>query len=292
VILRLATLILLALTLPAGAFGPPAFAQTPVPPVEIDVEGFAVLLAPADADAFQRRLNQPPRLNDPAASGPSYTVTTAYWDAAVREEDTEPVVETAAEYFPGGGFVRARQDGQDVWLVLDPRQRVILDRYITYYAGHPRPQLEPRVGSLSIAVATTPHEAISIEAGDRRLSPDETVPFWEALNGRLQAEFSDPPRPPGDGPGYWITFTFPEGRALLYFNDTAAATLTDALGTESYDIAGAGDHRIPPSAGVGLIEDDDRAGSWVWWPVAVGGGGGLLVIAAWLHLRLRRSEGL
>jgi hypothetical protein len=281
-------LIVLTLMLPAVAPVRSALAQTPIPPVEIDVEGFVALLAPADADAFQRRLNQPPLLDGPpAASGPSYTVTTPYWDAAVREEDSEPDVEPAAEYFPAGGFVRARQDGQDVWLVLDLRQRAILDRYIAYYSEHPRPELEPRAGSLRMALARTPNELISIEAGDRRLAPDEAALFWEALNGRLDAEFIDPPNPPGDAPGYWITFTLPEGRALLYFNDTVAGTLTDALGTESYDISGAGEHRIPASADARLIEDESPAGSKLWWLIGAGGG----VVLLGLAVALRRASG-
>ena len=282
-VLRLASLVILALLSTGAAPSGRAAAQAPIPTVAIEVEGVTVFLAPADADAFQRRLNQPPLLDEPPGAGaPSYRVTTAYWDPAIREDDDEPQVDPVADYFPGGGFVRASREGEDVWIVLDLRQRALLDRYISYYTVHPRPELEPRPGSLKITWATTPDELISIEVGDRRLTEDEAGLFWEAMNPRLhRLVFLDPPRPPDASAalGYWVTFSLPEGRSLRYFVDTAAGSLTDALGTESYDIGDAIGGRIPESAAVSLIEDEDPAGSPLWWFVAVGGGGALLVLA-------------
>ena len=286
-ILSLGSLFLSALLLTAAATSGAVAAQVPAPTIEIDVEGVRIALAPADVDAFQRRVNQPPLLDEPpGATGPSYTVTTAYWDPAAREDEDDPPVDPAAEYFPAGGFVRASQDGEDVWIVIDLRQRAILDRYISYYTEHPRPELELHPAALSIAKATTPDELISIEVGDRRLTADEARLFWEAMNPRLKRPvFLDPPRPPIASPstGYWVTFTLPEGRAMLYFHDTAAGTLTDALGTESYDIGDAGSQRIPENASVLLIEDDDPAGSPLWWLVAAGGGVALVGLALWLQ---------
>src|SRR3712207_4504444 len=77
----------------------------------------AIRLAPADADAFQRRINTPPELdNAPRTSGPSYTITSTYWDKVLRGErdDREPA-EADAVYYPQGGYVKARQGGKDVW---------------------------------------------------------------------------------------------------------------------------------------------------------------------------------
>src|SRR5690606_25657793 len=47
----------------------------------------SVHLAPADADAFRRRLNLLPRLDEePEVQGASYSVTSSYWSSAVRLE--------------------------------------------------------------------------------------------------------------------------------------------------------------------------------------------------------------
>lgn len=286
VILRPGTFLLLVLLAALVLRGNVA-AQTPIPSVVIDVEGIMFTLAPADADAFQRRLSQPPLFDEPpAASGPSYTVTTAYWDLAVREDEDEPAVEPDAKYFPGGGFVRARQDGQDLWLVLDLRQRAILDRYIRFGAEVGRPG--PRPGALEILALASRTETIGIEAGAGRFSDAEARSFWDSA-GSVAADpsFRDPPRPPATAgvAGYWLTFSLPEGRSQQYFVDTTGGVLTDALGTESYDVAGLIGATLPETAESLHIEDESPAGSKLWWVLAVGGGAVFLLGAAALHRR-------
>ncbi len=286
-ILRLGPLFLLTFLLAGAVSSQLVAAQATVLPVAIDVDGNRIALAPADADAFQRRLNQPPALGTPpAAAGLSYTVTTAYWDAAVREKDDDPAVEAEAEYFPGSGVVRARQDGEDVWLVLDLRQRAILDRYIRFIeAGRP----DPRPGALEIVLFASRTEPVAVETGARSFSEAETRAFWDAIAPiAADPSFRDVPQPPDmtGATGYWLTFTCPEGRSLQYYVDTVAGTLTDALGAETYDVTGLLGGVLPSTAETLQIENDDPAGSWLWWPLAVGGGIGLLALSLWL----RRSQ--
>ena len=290
VIRLLGPLFLLILLLCGGVPIRTATAQMPIPSVVIDVEGIMVSLAPVDADAFQRRLNQPPPLaGPPPASVPSYTVTTAYWDAAVRETDAEPDVELEGAYFPVGGFVRARQDGQDVWLVIDVRQRATLDRYIRFGAEVGR--AGPRPGALEILLFASRTEVIGIEAGAGRFSEDEVRSFWDAVVSVVaDPTFRDPPRPPETAgvAGYWLTFSLPEGRSLQYFVDTAGGFLTDALGTETYDVSGLIGGVLPATAETLQIEDEDPAGSQLWWLLAVGGGVSLLGLAFALRVRQPR----
>jgi hypothetical protein len=269
--------------------------------VAVEVEGKHITLAPADADAFQRRLNQPPLFDEPPpASGPSYTVTTAYWDPAVREDEDEPAVEPEAEYFPGGGFVRARQDGQDVWLVLDLRQRAILDRYIIYGTQQRLPEdpslrdrvLHPSALLIVFLAYYGVGETIAIEVGDTRLESQEVDAFLASIAPHLifQLTFLDPPEPPrtSAAPGYWVTLTLPEGRTLQYFLSPSAGTLTDSLGSETFDIGAAAGGGIPESADVLRIQEEEPAGSRLWWLLAVGGGVSLLALAFAVHRRQPR----
>ena len=281
VILRPGRLLLLVLLAAAVPVAGPVGAQTPILPVTIDVEGQHITLAPADADAFQRRLNQPPLLDEPPqAAAPSYTVTTGYWDPAIREEEDEPAVDAEAEYFPGGGFVRARQAGEDVWVVLDLRQRAILNHYIGYGTRHRLPAdptlrqaaLNPSALLIAFLGYYGQGESVAIEVGDRVLTREEADAFLAAVApGLYGVTFLDPPQPPRteDVSGYWVTLTLPEGRTLAYFLDTTAETLTDALGTELHHIGMTGGG-IPESTDVTLIEDEDPAGSPVWWLAAIG----------------------
>jgi hypothetical protein len=301
VILRLGPLLLLVLLLHGVASSLPAAAfQTRSVPVEIDVEGETYTLAPADADAFQRRLNQPPKLETPPdAGGPSYTVTTAYWDVAVREEDDDPAVDHAAEYFPRGGFVRTRQDGEDVWLVIDLRQRAILDHYILYATTQRLPQdaslkqamLHPSALLVMFLAYYGQGEPVSIDIGDRLLAASETDAFLASVAPNLifQLTFLDPPQPPDHdaSAGYWVTITLPEGRSLRYFYNTSTLTLTDALGTETFDLKAAAGGGIPESAAIARIDQQEPAGSLLWWPVMIGGGVSLLAVAIWLQRRNR-----
>ncbi len=260
-----------------------AAAQTPIESVAIDVAGDRITLAPADADAFQRRLDQPPQLETPpAARAPSFVVTTTYWDSVVRQAEREPALDAEGEYFPAGGFVRAHQDGEDVWLVLDLRQRATLDRYIRFGTQSANPASQP--GALELIRFASGMESIGIEAGSSPLSDAEARAFWDALAPiAMVPTFSDQPQPPvpQDLPGYWLTFWLPEGRAQQYFLDTDSGLLTDALGTESYaagDLIGA---VLPEAAAASRIEQDDPAGSQFWWFLTVGGAVALLAIAIW-----------
>jgi hypothetical protein len=295
---RLVIPALLVLFTAAVVFGAPAAAQATVFPVAIDVEGKHLTLAPADADAFQRRFHRPPQLDEPpaAATGPSYTVTTDYWDEAIREEDADPAVEPKAEYFPAGGFVRARQDGEDVWLVLDLRQRAILDHYVLYGTTQRLPAnaasrqavLNPSALLIAFLAYYGQGETIAIELGDRLLTDEEARDFLSSIAPELlNVTFVDPPQPPqtDDWMGYWVTITLPEGRDLLYFLDTRRALLIDALGTELYDLSTAAGGGIPPSAETLAVEQQDPAGSKLWWLLAPAGAAVLVAAALWTRRR-------
>ena len=287
VILRLALVLLLPLLLASVVSSPVVEGQERIEPVAIEIDGKRIELAPADADAFQRRLNKPPQLETlPAASAPSFPVITAYWDSAVEKDDDEGVVEAEAEYFPSGGFVRAQQSGLDVWLVLDLRQRAILDRYIRFGIEDSR-QL-PRPGALELVRFASKTETVGIETGDRLLTESEARSFWDAFDSLVaRASFNNPAQPPMalDASGYWLTFSLPEGRAQQYFLDTASGMLADSLGTESYDFSGLIGRTLPGSAAALPLEQQDPTGSALWWLLAIGGGIGLLAIAVWLRLR-------
>jgi len=286
-------LLLLSLILAAGLSSHIAAAQTPIEPIAIEVAGNRITLAPADADAFQRRLNQPPQLQTPpAAHAPSYVVTTTYWDSTARQDDDEATLEAEAEYFPVGGFVRARQDGEDVWLVLDLRQRATLDRYIRFGVEVDRPVSRP--GALALITFAAQTGTVGIEAGGQRLSDAEAGPFWDAVASvATMPAFSDRPQAPvsQDVPGYWLTFSLPEGRAQQYFLDTANGSLTDALGTESYDVSELIGGVLPATGGATPIEQDDPAGSRVWWLLAAMGGATVIGLAFWRRRQVREIRG-
>jgi hypothetical protein len=290
-------MLLLALCLGGAASSQTVAGQTAISPASIYVEGKEIALAPADADALQRRINRPPLLEDaPAVAASAYVVTTAYWDAAIREDEDDPPVAEEAEYFPAGGFVRASQDGEDAWIVLDPRQRAILDHYILYGTQQRLPQdpnlqkavLHPSALLIVFLAYYGVGETVAVEVGDRPLEADEADAFFASVAPNLifQLTFLDPPEPPEpSGSGYWVTFTLPEGRTHAYYLDPSAGTLTDALGTETFDISGAAGGGIPESAAVAQIEQEDRAGSPAWWLLTVVGGTGLIALVAWMRSR-------
>jgi len=279
---------LLFLLLAAAAGAPPLSAARQPAAVVIsggDLPG-PVRLAPADADAFQRRLNQPPRFSQaPRVSGLSYAVSAPYWEGPVRQSDDEPPVEVSADYFPAGGFVRARQAGREVWIVIDLRQRELLDRYIRLAKSGSIPA-EP--GALEVAAAAARDEAVSISAGGRLATPAETQAFWSAFAASGRPRFAAEPRPPDAGAagGYWLVFSLPEGRVLSYFYDRQTQTLTDSLGTEAYAVAPALAAALPQPEGPALeIEQQEPPGSLAWWPVMVGAGLASLALALWLNGR-------
>jgi len=280
VIARPGFLLLLVLILWLGAFG--ASANLEILSVEIQIPGVSqpLRLAPADADAFQRRLNQPPPYVGPKPAGESFIVTSAYWDAALRAADNAPPIAAAAAYFPNGGIVRARQSDRDLYFVLDLRQRALLDRYIRLARTG---QIGPEPGALQVLAAASSMEPIGIGIGGRPVDTRLAQVIWAVINGRQgEVSFLGSPQPPGNAPGYWLTFTTSEGRALQYHYDPASDALTDALGTETYVIPAG----LPTTPGdPPQIEQQEPHGSKLWWPVMLGGGAALLAAAIWLRRR-------
>src|SRR6185503_5215606 len=131
----IARLAFLTVIIALVAFGLPGASVYAAPDAtSISGPGFShsVRLAVTDDYAFFRRINLPPKLEDtPKVSGPSFEITSRYWDEVVRGWDSSAGSGAdSATYYPQGGFVRARQGGSDVWLVIDLRQQAIINRYI------------------------------------------------------------------------------------------------------------------------------------------------------------------
>jgi len=294
----LALLLVLAALLPAGgARALPTGRQTLAPDTVISGGDLphAVRLAPADEDALFRRLDAPPRLDAmPATAGIAYTVTSSYWDATLRGEDQDgPSVAAEAVYYPRGGYVRARQDGDDVWLVLDLRQRAILDRYIRLAAVLPE---QPGVFDV-LRAAVAAGEPIGVQVGAVPLDNSQTASFWDASRDiPLRRDLmQEPPAPlPASGPPtVWVTFTLAEGRSVQLLWVSVTGVLLDPYG-EVYTVPrrwlepvlGAAavpgpDFNLAPSQ----IEQQQGRGSDLWWPILVGLGLVLLGAAWWLRRR-------
>jgi hypothetical protein len=134
-----------------------------------------------------------------------------------------------------------------------------------------------------VLAAASSSEAISLEAAGLPLADAEAGRFWKLFSGAMRPSFPEPPQPPQASSGYWLVVTLLEGRALQYYYDPAAATLTDALGSERYTGVPAG--VLPPSAAAPTIEQQEPQGSLLWWPVMIGGGVVCLAAAVWLHRR-------
>ncbi len=252
-----------------------------------------VRLTAVDEDDFMRRINLPPQLdNAPAVSGPSYTVSSPYWDHAVRGEGSkDPEVDLEAQYYPNGGFVRTRQDGEDVWIVIDLRQRAILDRYIRLTKAG---AIDEEPGPLNvIAAAVKNGENVAIQIGSIELDADQTAAFWQVTNGLEVYE-----RPENvqlsDGPGsVWITFNLPEGRSEQMLYVVANGEIYDRLGATSYVVPFLwlqpvlGDQAPRPGQPIPYadttIEQDKSPGSQWWWVIMIGGGLSALGAAYWLR---------
>ena len=260
-----------------------------------------VRLAPPDADAFRRRINAPPDLdNAPSVSGPSYRVTTPYWDRSIRPhlDDEESGIEEEALYYQEGGFVRLRQGGNDVWVVIDLRQRAILDRYIRLARVELIDETPSSLGVLHATYRARQNQTsaafrddlIGVWAGDRGLSAAEAEQVWQALPGLSAAIFLEPQSPPDPSTtqGFYLIFTLAEGRALQYFYD--GTFLTDMLGTERYD-ASALRPVLDPLAPrqTSEVQHEDAPGSLLWWPVMFGGG--LASVLAGVIWRRRQLAG-
>lgn len=256
---------------------------------------FAVRLTAADEDSFRRRINYPPvyERETPEARGPSFTVTSTYWEPVVQTERRHPGrVSAEAEYFPEGGLVRASQEGEDVWLTLNLRQRAILDRYVRL-AREGRISAEPTVVELLLAASDEP---LSVDIGAKTLDSRETAAFWQALaasqrqTGASQERdlvvnrYLVDPRPDD----IWLIFTFAEARAVRLIYEPASGRVMDVFEPVVYQ----GQPRFLENAvGNGQafrplqVQHADSPGSPVWWFIMIGGG--LILIAAGVFIRRR-----
>jgi hypothetical protein len=256
---------------------------------------FAVQLTPVDEAAFRQRLNLPPLLDEePELRGTSYDVTSTYWDAAVRDaDDGESPVEINASYYPEGGFVRTRQAGTDVWLVIDLRQRAILDRYIAL--GQ-----ESAIGATPavldvLRAAAAGGEQLAIQIGDVHLSEVQRDAFWRvAAAMRAGERATGCAAQKGGESSTWLVFTLPEGRSIEMVYTPEAGTLVDSLGCESYIVPGGW---LVPVLGTEApafgdthqrqVAQEKGAGSPLWWPLMLGLGFSVLGGAVWLARRSR-----
>ena len=255
----------------------------------------AIRVAPSDEDAFFRRIDLPPKLDEaPTTSETSYRVTSPYWDLAVRNNraDRAPA-EDDASYWPEGGYVRARQSGKDVWLVLDVRQQAILGRYIRLTVAG---ALGEEPGVLEVLAAAAKDEVITVSVGNRDLTTAEASSFWTVARGQKPLDRPRPSgaQPPRDGPNsVWVVFGLPEGRTVQLLYMVASDTLTDSLGVEVYGVPrgwlapvlGAEAPQPGGSASVrgGEVAQQAGRGSPFWWVIMLGGGALCLAVALYLR---------
>ena len=279
-IARPGLLLLLVLLVSLGVA--PTSASAEIPTVEIQIRpSQTVRLAPADADAFRRRLSPPPPYSGPLPAGETFVVTSEYWDATLGTGGGAPAIDAAGTYFLSDGIIKLRQAGQDAYFVLDQRQRALLSRYIRLARTGSLSSSTP--GAFQVLTAASRAELISIELPGGPLPNDAARLLWRSFDDQAApVTYLDAPAPPSGNDGYWITFTTVEGRALQYFYEPASGRLTDFLGSETYTIR----NILPGSVGeTRQIEEQEPHGSLLWWPVMLGGGLGLLAAAVWLQKR-------
>jgi hypothetical protein len=258
-----------------------------------------VNMTQADADAFTRRLNRPPRFEEPPPVIPDlfYKVTSPYWATALISTRVErPPAEDEAFYYPEGGYVRARQGGEDVWIVIDLRQQASLNRYIRLVRDQ---GLEGVPGTLQVLVAAARSEPIAVTIGARTLNDAETRVFWSVADGlRPSASVARPEDREAllaNPDNVWLTFTLPEGRSIemRYWFD---GRLVDPELTEFYGVppgwlrpvlgADAPVPGRPFGNGAAQIEQQPGRGSPLWWVVMLGGGAACLAAAFWSQRRV------
>jgi len=248
-----------------------------------------VRLAPTDADAFRRRINLPPRLEFvPQPAGPSYTVTSTYWNDAIDREDSAEerlAVDEDATYWPEGGLVLTMLGDDEVWTVLDLRQRPLLDRYIRLGSTG---VISPREGNLGVLAAANATEYIGIDAGVKPLTAQLRTAFLMGL-GETPVTFLDPFEPPQpDGDGFWLLLTIADGPGYEYYYD--GSSLTDSFGAERYAVSPALQSFLDGLApALPAIDNEEPPGSLLWWPV-MGGGGLVLIGAAWWLNRRNQAD--
>jgi hypothetical protein len=257
-------------------------------------------LAAIDEADFMQRLSPPPKFDDPpGATGPTYTLTTPYWDEVLRGDraDRAPA-EAAALYYPQGGFVRARQDGKDAWLILDLRQQAILERYLRLGREGRLPEAP---GIMHVLFEASKTEMIGINIGHDTLPEATRAAFWRTIEpyvGRVPQNPEPPARLRTDEHGAWITFNLPEGRAIqVFYAPNYDNIIVDSTGTEMLQVSPGTRFVVsedsspfsgpPPRGGAIQIEQEDGPGSPVWWAVMVGAGVFCLAAAVWLQRRLQ-----
>lgn len=276
--------VLLLLTLAPPAFSDAAGAEGTI------ISGgdlpHPVRLTAIDEDAFFRRLGPPPKLDEtPEVIGTGYRISTRYWDDVLRNSrDDRAAAEMEATYYEDGGYVRARQGDEDVWLVLDLRQRAVIDRYLRLTRAG---LLRDRPGILEVLLAASRGETIGIDIGGNQLSSTEARELWTGLLVSPRPSFREQPQRPLGENGAWLVFSLEEGRAVQVFYDQSAGTLTDFFGSETYQV-------IPPVAftietvtrgggSVLTIEQQPGRGSAAWWIIMAGGGIACIAAAIWLR---------
>jgi hypothetical protein len=259
----------------------------------------AVRLAFADEDAFFRRLDPPHQPEEtPPATGPSYVVSSVYWDRTLREDDPDAApADMEAVYFPQAGYARARQAGEEVWLLLNQRQRAIVDRYIRLAREG---LIGEAPGVFDVVRGAARSEPVTVMAGNRTLTDDEAARFWQVaqpIQLRRDLVRGTPDSwPPPSGPSLvWIVLSLPEGRSVDLLYSLGNGVLIDRFATELYPVPSQwlvpvlGPVADISSPDFGLtpaqIEHDEGAGSQLWWVVMLGGGLGCLAAALWLRRR-------
>jgi hypothetical protein len=260
-------------------------AQEPETPVDTVIRGGdlggAIRLTAVDNDAFKRRVDLPPLFEEePEVTGPSYTVTSGYWDDAVRNgNQDEDRVADAANYYPDQGLVKTRQGDSNVWLGLNHQQRAIFDRYIRLRAS-----LSDAPASLEVLRAAASNgELVGIRIGRFELTPEQRQRFWEQAASLRNRPGIVPTNgdAPADANATWVVFELPEGRTVQMRYAPASNILTEALGGEAYMVPS--NWLVPvlgPQAAPGPeyalspapVPQQESTGSYFWWAVMLGGG--------------------
>lgn len=251
------------------------------------IEGEIRVPAP-DADAFRRRINLPPRIEEPESlSGPVFQVTSDYWEGAVRREeegDDARQVEPRADYYPEDGYIRAALGETDAWMVLDLRQRAILNRTIELAQAGRIDQTPSSVDVISAAMDT---ELISVSVAGEIIEADAAREVLTGLATANPDALQDPrvPVEPTADEGFWLIVTLPEGHARQYYYD-GATTVYEALGTERYDATSVAPllNGLAPESTLD-IEQQEPVGGLYWWPLTIGGGLGAIALAVWFRRR-------
>ncbi|HEY7371264.1 MAG TPA: hypothetical protein VIF57_03730 [Polyangia bacterium] len=256
----------------------------------------AIRLTPVDEAALFQRINLPPKLDDaPEVSGKSYTVKSPYWPKVLPGNGKDrPAASDEAAYYPEGGFVRASQGGKDAWIVLDLRQRAILDRYVSLGEKHLISADPSQLDILRDAAATG--DDVGVTAGARNFGATEAGKLWTALEGVNPRSFPAPggaPATPDAGmpaDATWITFLLPEGRDARLLYVPGADVLVDYVAQQYYPVPknlltlALGADGASGSAAVAsvAVPQEKPPGSHAWWFIMLGGG--VVLIAAALFL--------